>query len=156
MIPVDPKSTVMYTDPDSGVVYEFRYLLKERQDEFLKFSIDAEKAVKPFMAQAKKEIEAELKGEKLKKGELEKRVRIRAGELAESASDKDSGYTKSVAKMIDIFLAGWSHPDPELKLPKFPDKPSECFRFIDLQKMGKVVNDLMPELIGFEVEEVKN
>jgi hypothetical protein len=156
MLPINPNVNYKHFDAKSGVTFSFKYLTKGKEDEFMKFIDDSEKAVKPFMSEARKQITVETKGEKFKKGELEQKVRARAAELAQAAAGENSDYTNEVRKLIDMFLVGWEWDIKDIDLPEFPKKPSEFFVIGDLFEMGNLVSSLIPTLTGFGHDTVKN
>jgi len=69
--------------------------------------------------------------------------------------DNDSVVMTEYSKdLIDLFLVGWEGND----LPKFPkDKePSKMFMLQDLIKLAEIISQLLEELTGVKIEELKN
>ena len=75
-------------------------------------------------------------------------------DLSEKARSSGKEFVREMyRKTINLFLVGWENFD----LP-FPTdgNPSKCFIGGNLYKMGKIVNDLIPELCGLDIDEAKN
>jgi hypothetical protein len=104
------------------------------------------KNVKPFLEQAKTEIEAENPGKTWGNGERECTIRARAMRLS-GADDDDSIFDRPEAvqalnDLIDSILVDWA--SETVKLPAFPEHkhPSRCFKTNDKVQLLNKISDL--------------
>jgi len=154
MIPITPNKTKEWTDPDTGNIFYFRYLVGEKQDEFLALFSDTSKAATKQMDKARRLVNAELtKGNKPSKVKLEQMIEKRAVKLAQSEVENDEIKNLHYAKsLVNIFLSGWKGKG----LPTFPEVPSESFMMNDLFKLTEVINGMVNELSSMTTNEQKN
>ena len=113
-IPISPNKTIPWKDPDEPVTYHFRYLTGDRLEDYLRDSRVFTPDPTPFMAQALKEVKAQTKGSRLKKGELESKTQARASALAYEVSEAALNPLRYARFVVDTFVARWEGKDLSL------------------------------------------
>ena len=155
MIPISPDQKREYTDPESGTVYEFRYLTGEHQADFMKLYAKTSGTIEKFIPEARRTVLQGVRGRRPSKQKIEKMVIERATKLAENSISTDETENLEYAQnLVDIFLCGWRGNG----LPPFPkdNRPHRYFKTNDLYKMVNVINEMIGDLAGISIEEAKN
>jgi len=151
-IPRDPRERKNWKDPESGIVYHFRYLLGSYQDRYVKLQDKTTEILKKYLPKARAETKRK---HGVEEADHLKAIFARAMALAQEEMESAGAESIKIAReMIDIFLAGWEGKN----VPEFPKagNPSDYLTLNDVQKLTIILNGLLPELSGVTLEESKN
>lgn len=144
MIPIDSTKTLKHTDEESGITYEFRYLLGDMQEQYF----DMMETVSRCHRETDKLVKIT---EKMKPEDVESNSEI--SEKNDKLQRELLAYRK---KIIDMFLCGWSSKDNKKELPTISNKPSSNFLPDDIEKMANLIQKFLPQLTTSNVDALKN
>ena len=142
MIPIDSAKTLKHTDEESGITYEFRYLLGDMQERYF----DMMETVSQCHRETNKLIKLT---DKMTQEEVEANSEI--SKKNERLQKELLTYRKS---LIDLFLCGWSSADK--RLPAIQNNPSSQFLPDDIEKMSNLIQNLLPQLTNADTNALKN
>lgn len=137
MIPLDAGQTVKYTDPKSGIVFEFCYLLGCKQEEYISLMYTLNKNIRETNAIVKKT-------KTMNVDEVESDIEY-AREI-ERLEIELSLYRK---RLINLFLVKINGQDID-------GIPSEKLCPGDIIEMTHIIQEKLPELSGRVGDELKN
>ena len=143
MIPIDSTKTVKHTDEESGITYEFRYLLGDMQERYFDMM--------DKVSQCHRETNKLVKlTKKMTQEEIEANSEI--SEKNERLQKELLTYRKA---LIDLFLCGWIAGNDK-KLPVISNKPSSQFLPDDIEKMANLIQKFLPQLTNANFDALKN
>lgn len=143
MIPIDSSETLKHTDGESGITYEFRFLLGDMQEKYFDMM--------ETVSRCHRETNDLIK--------ITKNMTSEEIEANSEISEKNDKLQKELLTyrkaLIDMFLCGWSS-ESNKKLPAITNKPSSNFFPDDIEKMASLIQSLLPQLTSVNAEVSKN